>query len=115
MSHYAKVLNGEVVTVIVAESDFFKNFVDNSPGQWRQTSYNTFANTHINGGTPLRGNYAGVGDVYDVVHDVFYKQQPYPSWTLNKSTWTWSAPTDCPTDGKMYQWNESTKSWVVTN
>jgi hypothetical protein len=46
MSHYAKVLNGQVTQVIVAEADFFNTFVDSSPGQWIQTSYNTHGNQH---------------------------------------------------------------------
>ena len=56
MSHYAKVVNGTVTQVIVANEDFFKTFVDTSPGTWLQTSYNTRGNVHTQGGTPLRGN-----------------------------------------------------------
>ena len=61
MSHFAKIVDGKVVSVIVAEKEFFDTFVDNSPGQWVQTSYNTHGNKHTQGGTPLRGNFAGVG------------------------------------------------------
>jgi hypothetical protein len=110
MSHFAKVLNGTVVQVIVAEQDFFNTFVDTSPGQWIQTSYNTYGNQHPEG-RPLRGNYAGVGYTYDQTNDVFYAPQPYPSWTLNQSTWLWEAPTPMPTDGTIYRWNEQTTSW----
>jgi len=92
MSHYAKVLNGTVVNVIVAEPEFFNTFVDSSPGTWIQTSYNTRANTHANGGTPLRGNFAGVGYTYDKTHDVFYAPQPQPDATLDTNTWTWTIP-----------------------
>jgi hypothetical protein len=91
MSHYAKVNNGIVEQVIVAEADFFDTFVDSSPGQWIQTSYNTHANQHPEG-RPLRGNYAGVGYTYDATNDVFYAPQPFKSWMLNKTTWTWEAP-----------------------
>jgi len=118
MGHYAKVVNGKVEQVIVAEADFFTTFVDSSPGQWLQTSYNTRGNSHYgqdgkpDGGVALRGNYAGVGDIYDNINDVFYKEQPYPSWILNKSTWLWEAPIAKPTDGKIYNWEESTKSWA---
>ena len=59
MAHFAKVSNGVVVQVIVAEPEFFDTFVDSSPGQWLQTSYNTHGGVHANGGTPLRKNYAG--------------------------------------------------------
>lgn len=111
MSHFAKVLDGKVVQVIVAELEFFKTFVDSSPGTWIQTSYNTYGNQHTQGGTPLRGNYAGIGYTYDQTNDVFYAPQPYPSWTLNQSTWTWEAPTPMPTDAP-YGWDEATTSWV---
>lgn len=113
MSHYAKVLDGKVVQVIRAEADFFHTFIDTSPGTWIQTSYNTKGNVHLNGGTPLRGNYAGIGHTYDSIHDVFYRPQPYPSWTLNTSTWTWEAPTAMPTDDKWYTWDEETKTWIA--
>jgi hypothetical protein len=42
MAHFAKVVNGIVEQVIVAEAEFINNFVDSSPGEWIQTSYNTF-------------------------------------------------------------------------
>ena len=113
MAHYAKVVGSKVVNVIVAEADFFNTFVDDSPGQWIQTSYNTQGNVHVNGGTPLRGNYAGIGYTYDAVNDVFYASQPFNSWILNESTWTWEAPVAMPTDGKPYSWNEDTKKWVM--
>ena len=113
MSHFAKVVDSKVVQVIVAEADFFNTFVDTSPGAWIQTSYNTQGNKHTQGGTPLRGNYAGIGYTYDQTNDVFYAPQPFPSWELNKSTWLWEAPIPYPADGKQYAWEESTKSWVV--
>jgi hypothetical protein len=111
MAHYAKVNNNIVEQVIVAEPEFFETFVDTSPGTWIQTSYNTRAGVHTLGGTPLRGNYAGVGYIYDSINDVFYTPKPFPSWTLNESTWLWEAPIAYPTDDKQYNWNESTQSW----
>ena len=113
MSHFAKVLDGKVVQVIVAEPDFFTHFVDSSPGQWIQTSYNTHGNQHTEG-RPLRGNYAGIGYIYDAENDVFYAPQPYPSWTLNQTTWLWEPPIPYPTDGKLYIWDETTKTWVAS-
>lgn len=110
MSHFAKVTDGKVTQVIVAEKEFFDTFVDTSAGTWLQTSYNTLANQHPEG-RPLRGNYAGIGYTYDATNDVFYAPQPYPSWTLNNTTWTWEAPVAMPTDGKDYKWNESITNW----
>lgn len=99
MAHYAKVLNGTVVSVIVADESFFSGFVDSSPGQWLQTSYNTRGNAHydpetgqLSGQQPLRGNFAGVGYTYDAENDVFYAPQPGPEWILNTSTWLWEKP-----------------------
>jgi hypothetical protein len=110
MSHFAKVTDGKVVQVIVAEKEFFDTFVDSSAGTWLQTSYNTYGNQHPEG-RPLRGNYAGIGYNYDATNDVFYAPQPFPSWTLNNTTWLWEAPVAYPTDGKQYKWNESITNW----
>ena len=110
MSHFAKVTDGKVTQVIVAEKEFFDTFVDSSPGTWLQTSYNTHGNQHPEG-RPLRGNYAGIGFTYDATNDVFYAPQPYPSWILNNTTWLWEAPVAMPTDGKMYKWNELITNW----
>ena len=112
MSHFAKVVDSKVTQVIVAEPEFFDTFVDSSAGTWIQTSYNTIGNVHTQGKTPLRGNYAGIGYTYDQANDVFYAPQPFPSWILNKSTWTWEAPVAMPTDGKLYKWDEPTTAWI---
>ena len=114
MSHFAKVCDGKVVQVIVAEKEFFDTFVDSSPGAWIQTSYNTQGNKHPEG-RPLRGNYAGIGYIYDSANDVFYAPQPFASWLLNETTWTWEAPTPYPNDDKLYKWDEATTSWLEIN
>ena len=120
MGHYAKVVDGIVTQVIVAEAEFFDTFVDTEPGKWVQTSYNTRGGVHYepNSNTPsndqskaLRKNYAGIGWIYDFEKDVFYEQQPYPSWTLNDSTCMWEAPSAKPDDGIDYYWDENSKSW----
>lgn len=108
MSHFAKVENGLVTQVIVAEQDFINTGIVGHG--WIQTSYNTHANQHPEG-RPLRGNYAGIGYTYDAVNDVFYAPQPYPSWTLNTTTWLWDAPIPMPQDNQVYVWDESSLSW----
>ena len=120
MSHYAKVLDGKVLQVIVAEADFFNHFVDTTPGSWIQTSYNTRGGIHYapnsdtpDGGVALRGNYAGIGYTYDYQNDVFYAPQPYPSWTISAPNWEWTPPTPRPTDGQPWAWDETTKTWVI--
>lgn len=111
MGHFAKVNNGVVEQVIVAEPEFFDTFVDSSPGQWIQTSYNTHGGVHANGGTPLRKNYAGIGYTYDAQRDAFIPPKPFASWVLNEDTCLWDAPIAMPTEGGPYVWNETTQSW----
>lgn len=125
MSHYAKVVNGTVTKVIVAEPEFFKTFVDSSAGEWIQTSYNTRGGIHYDPATgkpsadqskALRKNYAGKGFSYDQGLDAFIPPCPFESWTLNETSCLWNAPVAMPSDGKPYNWNESTKQWTeVTN
>lgn len=121
MSHFAKVSNGKVVQVIVAEPEFFDHFVDTSPGKWIQTSYNTRGGVHYqpDSNTPsedqskaLRKNYAGIGYTYDAQRDAFIPPKPYTSWVLNEDSCLWEAPTPSPDDGKAYRWDEDTTSWV---
>ena len=131
MAHYAKVLKGKVTNVIVAEASFFDTFVDDSPGKWIETSYNTSGGKHYNSdgdedsGTPLRKNFASVGFNYDASADAFYPPKPFDkdnelceSWTLTNTTYQWDSPIAYPSDGKKYDWDESlyksdnTKGWV---
>ena len=117
MSHFAKVENGVVTQVIVANQDVIDSGLFGTG--WVQTSYNTRGGVHYgqdghpDGGVALRGNYAGIGYVYDRVHDVFYAPQPHPSWTLDENTWTWKAPVPRPDDSSLYNWDEETKNWVM--
>jgi hypothetical protein len=118
--HFAKVNNGIVEQVIVAEPEFFDTFVDSSPGEWIQTSYNTRGGVHYNPETDepsedqskaLRKNYAGIGFTYDREKDAFIPPKPFASWKLNEDTCLWEAPVPYPEDDKSYLWNEDTLSW----
>lgn len=108
MAHFAEIIDGVVQRVIVAEQDF----IDSIPGQWVQTSYNTYAGKHPEG-RPLRKNYAGAGYIYDSVRDAFYAPQPYPSWTLDEETCQWQPPVPYPAEGGPYSWSEESLSWVA--
>jgi len=110
MSHFAKVENGIVTQVIVAEQDVIDSGLFGTG--WVQTSYNTHGGVHLNNGTPLRKNYAGIGFTYDLGRNAFIAPQPFASWTLDETTCLWSAPTPMPIDEKSYLWNEETLSWV---
>ena len=111
MSHFAKVVDGVVTQVIVAEPEFFNTFVDSSPGEWVQTSYNTHGGQHPED-RPLRKNYAGIGYTYDRTRDAFIPPKPFASWVLNEDTCLWDAPVAYPTDDGSYQWDEETAAWV---
>jgi len=117
MSYFAKIENGVVAQVIVAEQDFIDTGVVGHG--WVQTSYNTYGGLHYgpdgnpDGGVALRKNYASVGFTYDSVRDAFIPAKPFPSWLLNEQTCLWDAPTPKPTDGKNYFWDEPTLCWVA--
>ena len=120
MSHFAKIEDGIVVNVIVAEQED----VDTLDGTWVQTSYNTRNGKHYDpvtgeedSGTPLRKNYAMIGGSYDSARDAFYEPRPYPSWTLNDDTCQWEPPVAMPEQDEsvppiLHIWDEDTTSWV---
>tara|TARA_B100000131_G_C18084985_1_gene599732 strand:- start:8 stop:391 length:384 start_codon:yes stop_codon:yes gene_type:complete len=117
MAHFAKVIDNVVQQVIVAEQDFINKLPDKD--KWIQTSYNTRHGVHINGGTPLRGNFAGVGMHYNPDKDYFYHNRPWDkfgtrcdSWVFKEEDLNWHPPTAIPDDGKFYLWRESDRSWV---
>jgi len=111
MSHFAKVENGVVTQVIVAEQDFIDSGVLGHG--WVQTSYNTRGGVHYgidgqpDGKKALNKNYAGIGYTYDGTG--FAAPSPFPSWTLNSESYLWEAPTPKP-EG-LYDWDEATLSW----
>jgi hypothetical protein len=123
MAHWAKVIDGVVIDMLVADQSFIDSYDDGRPGKWIQTSYNTRGNRHYDPVTladdsdinpPLRGNYAGIGYSYDEINDVFYPKQPYESWHISEDTnWLWQPPTAMPKDGQPYQWDEDSRSWLA--
>lgn len=113
MAHYAQINQDNIVVqVIVADRDFINSGAVGDPKFWLQTSYNTHGGQHLQGGTPLRKNYAGIGYTYDKDRDAFIPPKPYPSYILNEETCLWEAPIAYPNDGKTYSWNEENQSWV---
>jgi len=128
MAHFAKVQNGIVTNVIVAEPEFFDTFIDSSPGEWIQTSYNLSGGVYYNPETGLpaedqvaalannparnRKNYAAIGYTYDREKDAFIPPKRVNSFVLNEETCLWEPPVAKPNDGKPYYWDEATVSWV---
>lgn len=111
MAHYAKVVKSKVTDIMVADSDYIQTFIDDGPGKWIKTSYNTVGDVHLDGGTPLRKNFAGIGHTYDETRDAFYAPKPYSSWILNDSSCEWEPPIDHPHDGRRLKWNEDIENW----
>ena len=133
MAHYAKLgANNKVIAVhVVADKDcqnadgvedeeVGRQFLEriHSWPLWKKTSYNTAAGQHKTGGTPLRGNYAGIGYIYDEDNDLFLPKKPYASWVLNVAEARWQSPIgDAPALSEeevathRYEWNESTGAW----
>ena len=140
MAHFAKLgSNSKVIQVLTLNNGDMLNadgVEDESVGQqylerhnnwpaqmWIQTSYNTSGGTHKDGGTPLRGNYAGIGYIWDEDNNIFYPKKPYPSWVLNTTTASWHSPIgDAPDDltaeeiaaNTRYVWNEGSGAWDKT-
>ncbi len=101
MSHFAKVENGVVTAITVAEQDFINSGLVGDSFLWVQTSYN---------GT-FRKNYATVGGTYDLTRDAFIAPQQYSSWTLDETTCKWVCPIEIPTEADHYTWDEETTNW----
>jgi hypothetical protein len=137
MSHFAKVENGVVTQVIVAEQEFIDTGAVGDPSFWKQTSYNTRGGVHYQPNSSLpsvdqskafRKNYAGIGYYYDSDRDAFYSPSPYPSWVLDEATCWWNPPYAMPSDSGtvdgngntiIYNWDEDQHTsngngWVQT-
>jgi hypothetical protein len=146
MAHFAKLgANGKVIQVLTMDNDKMLNangVEDESVGQqwlethnnwpaqmWIQTSYNTYGNQHNNGGTPFRGNYAGIGYEWDEDNEIFWPKKPYASWVKHIESASWKSPIgDAPaltaeqtsqneagTHSWGYSWNEDNQSWDLTD
>ena len=98
---FAKVKNGIVIEVMVADQEFIDSYVDSTPGNWLETRKDG----------SIRKNYAGIGFSYDSTRDAFIPPKQYESWTLNETTCLWEPPVAYPDDGNMYIWNEETQAW----
>ena len=110
----AEGLDGEELGIAFCKSLYGENTI------WKQTSYNTKFSVHFNdrhepdNGTPIRGNFAHPGMIYDKDLDAFYvKDSPYPSWVFDNKAFAWKAPVPNPQDGKFYLWDEPTLSWKL--
>lgn len=130
MAHYAYLNQNNIVVLVITGRDeddvpegvegweSWEKYYQENPAvpyasKCLRTSYNTYGNSHSGGGTPFRGNYAGIGYTYDEENDVFIPPAPFPSWVLSEETWTWGPPVSYPDDGERYVWNEYSVSWVL--
>ena len=140
MAHFAKISEDNIVLQVLTLDN--KDMLDenNNPfenvGQkylekhnnwpahlWIQTSYNTYQNTHRQGKTPFRGNYAGIGYVWDSSNQIFLPSKPYNSWVKNLQEARWQSPIgDAPERtpaefeiNSRYEWNENNQSWYLVS
>ena len=123
MAHYAVLDENNVIINVIGGRD--ENEVVDGISDWeahyseffgktvKRTSYNTYKNTHTNGGTPFRKNYAMIGGTYSPELDGFIAPKPFPSWILDEETCFWEAPVPQPEqDGLLlWIWNESALEW----
>ena len=142
MAHFAKLgSNSKIIQVLTLDNKDMLNgdgVEDESVGQqylerhnnwpaqmWIQTSYNTSRGTHNSGDNSkaFRGNYAGIGHIWDEDNNIFYSKKPYASWVLDVPTASWKSPIgDAPDDltdeekaaNTQYVWNEGTGAWDKT-
>tara|TARA_R100001369_G_scaffold91139_1_gene131684 strand:+ start:165 stop:638 length:474 start_codon:yes stop_codon:yes gene_type:complete len=139
MANFAKInSNNEVLTVDVVDNEnlhdangvevesigqaYLEKHSNWPAAMWIQTSYNTAGGVHKNGGTPFRGNYAGIGHIWDLENNIFWNIKPYASWVKHIASASWKSPIgDAPeltaeniTDGAFYIWDESNQSWNLT-
>lgn len=124
-TRFAQVKNGTVINVIVADQTFIDGLPKEENVEWVQTDRDTFRNKHLNGGTPLRGNFATIGGLYDKEKDIFTQAKPGSDWVLDSSL-EWQPPIPYPVNNEdveyldlRYEWNEDlyiksnkTKGWV---
>lgn len=137
MGYYAFINNENIVVeVITGKDEIDSDGGEDTTAYWeehyeefrpnltcKRTSYNTHRNTHLLGGTPFRGNFAGKGMTYDATNDIFIHPKPYESWVLDVATAGWKAPIDTPSDTnedldtslpiKNYNWDEDNQAWVL--
>jgi hypothetical protein len=121
MAHWAEINEDNIVTrVLVCSNDETPEqnhewLIQNFGGTWLQTSYNTIQGVNVNGGTPLRGNFAGIGSFYYEEKDVFTIVKPYPSWIWDDDLITWIPPIEAPKfdpeNNIFYAWNEEILNW----
>jgi hypothetical protein len=115
MAHFAQLDDNNLVTnvIVVHNNELLVDGIESeakgiefcqalfgADTKWAQTSYNS----------TMRKKYAGVGDFYDSVNNVFITPQNFASWILDEN-FDWQAPTPKPVEG-LWLWNEESLSWI---
>ena len=127
MAHYAFLDDNNIVVQVIVgndegDTDWEAPYASLMGKPCKRTSYNTrggiyYGNGFSNPATEdqtkaFRKNYAGIGFTYDAERDAFIPPKQYESWVFNEDTCSFDPPVPYPEDGKFYQWNEETTSWV---
>lgn len=100
MANYAIIENEEITNVIVADTVEIAEQV-------------TGLQAVITTDDLVRG--AGRGATFDAELGFYVSPSPFPSWIMNTESRVWEAPVPYPTDGVMYQWDETAGDWVATD
>ena len=131
--YFAQIDNNNIVQRVIVVSDedcldsnnehneevgiaFCKFLVQDSSSKWKES---------FKDGSQ-RGRSAGIGHTYDSTHNAFIPPRPFPSWTLNETSYDWEPPIPKPTltDEQVaargyYMWNEvshmadNTTGWTL--
>ena len=115
MAHYAFIDENNIVTQVIVgrNEDEVVEGISDWEAHYAEVYGQTCLRTSYNGN--IRYNYAGIGYTYDADRDAFIAPKPFDSWLLDEETCTWTAPVPYPTDGVMYQWDETAGDWVATD
>ena len=114
MAHYAFINEDNVVVEVIVGKDETEPITDFDSWEDFYSARRELRciRTSYNGN--IRKNYAGQGMIYDEDRDAFIAPKPYDSWVLDEETCQWEAPVPYPNDGVMYEWDESSLSWILT-
>jgi len=146
MAHFAKISEDNEVLLVLAFND--KDMLDENGNEseligqkylekhhnwpahlWIQTSCNTNGGKHTKGKEAFRGNFAGIGLIWDPDNKIFLRKKPFPSWIKDIPNASWKSPIgDAPvfTEEQIeqnkqypqtwsYQWNELNQTWDLIN
>jgi hypothetical protein len=150
MANFAKIgINGKIINVVTLDNkhllgadgiereEIGRQYLENIHGWplWKKTSYNTHSGKHWtfnennekveseDQSKAFRGNYAGIGSIYDEDDDIFWPPKGFKSFIKDYTNFSWKAPIDYPTiksltfNGNLVnlniKWDEDFNRWLA--